>query len=361
MAKPNLTMAGPHGRQPGQRPGHPLLPDQRQRHLLPAQAAAAGGERRVHARGADRAGAGGQGQGAGPPARRPRRRKRDFPAYLDSNRVPLEPARDDAPAAGRRPLAPVHQRADVPADRSRRGRGRRSSTTATSTARPASQKWVKSGFLNKDIKLPLGTIGSMRTQIEADLLLQNLMLVAEAMGLGAWIHASRQPAGAARRPQVQGPVRPDAGLRLRDAALASRPTSCAGMVPLPKYANLRANPVGLKVNGEQLIKCMCPPYYASMAEAVDEVVGRKFGPDGVYRDHAHVRPNLQGRLRRALPQGGARVQGRGDRVRAGHLHVHLRDPRPLPGARATRSTCRACGSRCTTRTRPTTTGSSATA
>ena len=33
----------------------------------------------------------------------------------------------------------------------------------------------------------------MRTQIEADLLLQNLMLVAEAMGLGAWIHGSISP------------------------------------------------------------------------------------------------------------------------------------------------------------------------
>ena len=31
----------PHRRQPGQRPGHAFLPDQRQRHLLPAQAAAA--------------------------------------------------------------------------------------------------------------------------------------------------------------------------------------------------------------------------------------------------------------------------------------------------------------------------------
>ena len=33
----------------------------------------------------------------------------------------------------------------------------------------------------------------MRTQIEADLLLQNLMLTADAMGLGAWIHASLAP------------------------------------------------------------------------------------------------------------------------------------------------------------------------
>ena len=47
------------------------------------------------------------------------------------------------------------------------------------------KKWVNSRFLNGDIKVPLGVIGSLRTQIEADLLLQNLMLVAEAMGLGA--------------------------------------------------------------------------------------------------------------------------------------------------------------------------------
>ena len=46
-------------------------------------------------------------------------------------------------------------------------------------------KWVKNGFLNKNIKIPLGVIGTLRTQIEADLLLQNIFLTAEAMGLGA--------------------------------------------------------------------------------------------------------------------------------------------------------------------------------
>ena len=55
------------------------------------------------------------------------------------------------------------------------------------------KKWVKNGFLNKDIKIPLGTIATLRTQIEADLLLQNLMLVADAMGLGAYIHGSISP------------------------------------------------------------------------------------------------------------------------------------------------------------------------
>ena len=57
-------------------------------------------------------------------------------------------------------------------------------------------------------------------------------------------------------------------------------------IPLPKYANLRTNPIGLQHDGEYLIKAMCPPYYASMAEAVDAVVKDKFGPNGLFRDQA---------------------------------------------------------------------------
>jgi hypothetical protein len=53
---------------------------------------------------------------------------------------------------------------------------------------------------------------------------------------------------------------------------------------LPKYANVRANPVGLRHKGEHLIKGSCPPYYDSMAEAVDAVVATKFGPQGIYSD-----------------------------------------------------------------------------
>ena len=78
------------------------------------------------------------------------------------------------------------------------------------------KKWVESGFLNKDIKLPLGTIWAMRTQIEADLLLQNLMLTADAMGLGAWIHASIAPPVLLGDPKFREPVRLDARLRLDD-------------------------------------------------------------------------------------------------------------------------------------------------
>lgn len=55
------------------------------------------------------------------------------------------------------------------------------------------KKWVRRGFLNKKIPITLGSLGEMRTQYEAMLLLQNLMLTAHGMGLGAWIHASIGP------------------------------------------------------------------------------------------------------------------------------------------------------------------------
>jgi hypothetical protein len=57
-------------------------------------------------------------------------------------------------------------------------------------------------------------------------------------------------------------------------------------VPLPWLANLRANAVGLRFQGEHLIKAMCPPNYETMAAAVDAVVADKFGPKGIYSDEA---------------------------------------------------------------------------
>jgi hypothetical protein len=144
-------------------------------------------------------------------------------------------------------------------------------------------KWVKNGFLNEDLKIPLGVVGSLRTQIEADLLLQNLMLVAEAMGLGAYIHASISPPVLLGDPKFSPQygkmlgfdfVTPD--FRLLDIL--------RWQVPLPKYANLRAHPVGLSVGGQDLIKGKCPPYYPSMKEAVDDVIAAKFGAGGTYKD-----------------------------------------------------------------------------
>jgi hypothetical protein len=57
-------------------------------------------------------------------------------------------------------------------------------------------------------------------------------------------------------------------------------------VPLPQFKTIRSHPVALKHNGEYLIKAKCPPNYASMNDAIDEVVHSKFGPQGLYNDRA---------------------------------------------------------------------------
>jgi hypothetical protein len=207
---------------------------------------------------------------------------RDFPAYLDSNRFLSN-------LPGTTVLFPV-------VDLSRQYvNGLMYLLTQPEGARPALvddrnfyrsagvKKWVEKGFLNEDIKLPLGAIYSMRTQIEADLLLQNLMLTADAMGLGAWIHASITPPVLLGDPKFRPRYGPMLGFdwstptwRLADIA--------RWQVPLPRYADLRATATGLRHDGELLIKATCPPNYPTMAEAVDSVVADKFGPKGIYSD-----------------------------------------------------------------------------
>src|SRR3984893_19267233 len=120
------------------------------------------------------------------------------------------------------------------------------------------RKWKRNGFLNKDIPVPLGVLGTMRTQVEAELLLQNLILMLQAMGLGGWIHASVTPSK----------LLPALGFQ----------------VVTPKYRGLdffrwgtfrteaRSHPIGLA----PYIKGMCPPYYKSMADAVQTVVDEKY-------------------------------------------------------------------------------------
>ena len=209
---------------------------------------------------------------------------RDFPAYLDSNRFLSN-------LPGTTVLLPV-------VDLSRQYiNAIMYLLTQPAGARPAIvddrnfyrlagvKKWVKNGFLNKRIKLPLGNLGAMRTQIEADLLLQNLMLTADSMGLGAWIHASIAPPVLLGDPRF----RPRYGSMLDfDWVIPKwKPIDVLRWgVPVPTAANIRANAVGLRRLGEPLIKAMCPPNYRSMDEAVDVVIADKFGSTGIYCDRA---------------------------------------------------------------------------
>jgi hypothetical protein len=137
-------------------------------------------------------------------------------------------------------------------------------------------KWIRNKFMNKDIKLTLGYLYTMRTQIEAELLLQNLILMLQAMGLGGWIHASVAP---------------------------TKLLPALGFEPCqPHYRGLdffrwgtfstlpRLHYIGLSPH----IKCMCPPYYTSMDDAVQAVVDDKYKKGGAYGDDAYFRRIFQG-------------------------------------------------------------------
>ncbi|MER9631001.1 hypothetical protein [Mesorhizobium sp. M0296] len=207
---------------------------------------------------------------------------RDFPAYLDSNRLLSN-------LPGTTVLLPVvdlsHQYINGLMYILTQPKGHRPTIVDDRNfyRKAGVAKWVRNGFLNADIKVPLGVIGSLRTQVEADLLLQNLMLVADAMGLGAYIHASVSPPVLMGDPKFVDKYGPMLGFefatprwRLLDLL--------RWQVLLPSLTNLRAHPVGLKVDGQYLIKAKSPPYYATMKEAVDEVMAGKFGPHGIYKD-----------------------------------------------------------------------------
>jgi len=149
--------------------------------------------------------------------------------------------------------------------------------------------WKRSGFVNNDIKVPLGVLGPMRTQIEADLLLQNLMLLLQAMGLGGWIHACVAPPYLLGNPYQS---------KFKGLGFTfQRPRW--HWLDLLRWGTFlttpRAHPIGLG----DLIQCMCPPYYKSMADAVDAVVELKYGSGGIYEDRPYFEHAFKG-------QGGIR-------------------------------------------------------
>ena len=137
-------------------------------------------------------------------------------------------------------------------------------------------KWIRNGFLNKSIKLPLGYLGTMRTQIEAELLLQNLILMLQAMGLGGWIHSAVSTT------------------TLLPALGFTYVTPRYRWLDLFRWGtfvtSVRSQPIGLL----PYIECMCPPYYPSMADAVQAVIDSKYRAGGTYNDDAYFRRIFRG-------------------------------------------------------------------
>jgi hypothetical protein len=130
-----------------------------------------------------------------------------------------------------------------------------------------------SGFVNPEIVIPLGAGYALRTDYECFFLLQNLMLLGQAMGLGVWGHGSIWPQYVFQRV----PDKHWFGLGFRHI----QPTVRREVPPIPASQH---NPVGL----DGILEGLCPPYVKSMDQAVDIVIEEKYGPSGIFTDPTYL-------------------------------------------------------------------------
>ena len=139
------------------------------------------------------------------------------------------------------------------------------------------ERWVKSKFLNKEIPIPLTFYAKGRTEYEAMLLLQNLALVAQSMGLGGWIHAAFENTILLGGYPDIGP-----GLGFRFERPKKR------LIPRP-YPASAPNPVGL----DGVLQSYAPPYYKDTDAAIDAILAEKYGPSGLYSKPGTAAPSMK--------------------------------------------------------------------
>jgi hypothetical protein len=112
--------------------------------------------------------------------------------------------------------------------------------------------------------------------VELGMMLQNLGLACEALGIGGFPNFAMVDGG---------------WLEVLGFRTMSMPASRFLRVPFPVRAALRLKrqnvlmryPIGLEVDGETILRSYAPPYFSSMRAAVEAVVDRKFGAQGIYR------------------------------------------------------------------------------
>jgi len=125
------------------------------------------------------------------------------------------------------------------------------------------QRWAKAGKLNRHMPYPLSLLERSAAQqcvaVEQALMLQNMYLALQAMGLGGWMFGTGSPLIA-----LGGTSVPGLGFRF--------------VQPPPGSKSVLPNPVGL----DGVFEAHCPPYYPSMDAAVDAVVATKWGPEGIF-------------------------------------------------------------------------------
>jgi hypothetical protein len=117
--------------------------------------------------------------------------------------------------------------------------------------------------------------------VEQGMMLQNLGLMTQALGLGGFPHFANHEfawfqALGFRMSEMPASKYLGVGPFM---ALAMRALGRDAVVPHVQ---------GLERDGEVLLKPFCPPYYRSMEDAVDAVVALKFGERGVFRPGAAI-------------------------------------------------------------------------
>jgi hypothetical protein len=130
---------------------------------------------------------------------------------------------------------------------------------------------VREGRFTKDVPAPLGFLGAARTDHEAFLALQTLLLTGEALGLGGWVHSGPLPPYVMQRDESAGLL----GLGFREHG----PT-------LPRLRRWPPTPASQPnyVGIDGVLEGLCPPYVDSMDDAVDAVLEQKYGSAGAYGD-----------------------------------------------------------------------------
>lgn len=112
--------------------------------------------------------------------------------------------------------------------------------------------------------------------LEQGMMLQNLGLMAQALGLGGFPNFANHEFAWFQ------------SLGFRMEQMPANRYVGAGWLPSLAMKFLNRNPVipypvGLERNGEVLLKPFCPPYYESMGDAVRAVAEIKFGAHGIFR------------------------------------------------------------------------------
>lgn len=115
--------------------------------------------------------------------------------------------------------------------------------------------------------------------IEQGMMLQNLGLMAQAIGLGGFPHWAAHEFGWLQALGFRMAQMPTSRYLGMSRALATLAGLTGRDQPVP-YA------LGLEKDGAPLLKSYCPPYYPSMEAAVRAVVDCKFGEMGIFRGGA---------------------------------------------------------------------------